>query len=77
MTADAEILAVRFTKAVIRSRAALTYAEAQARIDDAAQTDEISNGGWRGRAVHRAAARMQRWEPPCRAALRASARRRS
>jgi hypothetical protein len=50
MTPDAEILGVRFTKGAIRSRAALTYAEAQARIDDASQTDEISNGAAGGGA---------------------------
>lgn len=32
----------QFTKSVIRSRAALTYAEAQSRIDDARLTDELS-----------------------------------
>ena len=38
----AEVLSRRFTKSVIRSRAALTYAEAQARIDDARLADELS-----------------------------------
>ena len=32
----------QFTKSVIRSRAALTYAEAQSRIDDERLTDELS-----------------------------------
>jgi exosome complex exonuclease DIS3/RRP44 len=36
------VLATRFTKSAIRSRAALTYAEAQSRIDDERLTDEIS-----------------------------------
>jgi exosome complex exonuclease DIS3/RRP44 len=31
-----------FTKSIIRSRAALTYAEAQTRIDDARLTDELT-----------------------------------
>ena len=34
----------RFTKSVIKSRAALTYAEAQTRIDDARLTDDVSAG---------------------------------
>lgn len=38
----AQVLATRFTKSAIRSRAALTYAEAQSRIDDERLTDEIS-----------------------------------
>ncbi|KAI3428619.1 hypothetical protein D9Q98_007442 [Chlorella vulgaris] len=42
VTPDAEILSSRFTKSVIRSRAALTYAEAQSRIDDPRLTDDIS-----------------------------------
>lgn len=44
MTREAETVSVRFTKAAIRSRAALTYAEAQARIDDAALDDDITRG---------------------------------
>lgn len=40
--ATAEILHTRFTKSVIRSRAALTYAEAQSRIDDERLTDELT-----------------------------------
>ncbi|GFR51506.1 hypothetical protein Agub_g13921 [Astrephomene gubernaculifera] len=39
----ANILATRFTKAVIRSRASLTYAEAQSRIDDPHMTDELTS----------------------------------
>jgi exosome complex exonuclease DIS3/RRP44 len=34
MSAEAEIESVRFTKSVIKSCAALSYAEAQARMDD-------------------------------------------
>ena len=34
----------RFTKSVIKSRAALTYAEAQTRIDDTRLTDDVSAG---------------------------------
>ncbi len=34
----------RFTKSVIKSRAALTYAEAQTRIDDERLTDDVSAG---------------------------------
>ena len=44
MTPDAQILAVRFTKSVIRSRASLTYDEAQARLDDPNMKDPVSLG---------------------------------
>jgi exosome complex exonuclease DIS3/RRP44 len=44
VTPQAEAVAVRFTKSVIASRAALTYAEAQSRIDDERLTDELSAG---------------------------------
>ncbi|KAK9797008.1 hypothetical protein WJX73_004308 [Symbiochloris irregularis] len=44
LTLDGELVGCRFTKSVIRSRAAFTYAEAQARIDDARMTDELSEG---------------------------------
>ena len=40
--AVAQVVSSQFTKSVIRSRAALTYAEAQSRIDDARLTDELS-----------------------------------
>lgn len=40
--ATAAVVSARFTKSVIRSRAALTYAEAQSRIDDDRLTDELS-----------------------------------
>ncbi|XP_033956817.1 exosome complex exonuclease RRP44 [Pseudochaenichthys georgianus] len=39
---EAEILKTRFTKSVIKSKASLTYAEAQMRIDDTTQTDDIT-----------------------------------
>ena len=42
MTEQGEVVSTRFTKGIIRSRAALTYAEAQSRIDDARLTDEIT-----------------------------------
>lgn len=42
MTTEAEIVSTRFTKSVIRSRVALTYAEAQMRIDDLNQCDVIT-----------------------------------
>ena len=41
---SAEIKHTTFTKSVIRSRAALTYAEAQSRIDDPALSDELTLG---------------------------------
>lgn len=51
--ASLQVVSSQFTKSVIRSRAALTYAEAQSRIDDQRLTDELSVGarvamGWRG-----------------------------
>jgi len=42
VTPEADIVATRFTKSLIRSRAAMTYAEAQSRIDDARLTDELT-----------------------------------
>eukprot|EP00884_Botryococcus_braunii_P014654 jgi/Botrbrau1/2318/Bobra.39_1s0007.1 len=36
-------VSVRFTKSIIKSRAALTYAEAQVRLDDETMTDTISS----------------------------------
>lgn len=42
MNHDAEILKTRFTKSVINSKASLTYAEAQMRIDDTTKTDDIT-----------------------------------
>jgi exosome complex exonuclease DIS3/RRP44 len=41
---EMEILNVRFCKSVIRSRASLTYDEAQARLDDPKMEDTISKG---------------------------------
>lgn len=42
-----QVVSSQFTKSVIRSRAALTYAEAQSRIDDERLTDELSVRGAR------------------------------
>ncbi|KAF4025740.1 hypothetical protein G4228_017746 [Cervus hanglu yarkandensis] len=42
MNHNAEILKTRFTKSVINSKASLTYAEAQMRIDSAAMNDNIT-----------------------------------
>ena len=42
MRQDASIVSVRFTKSVIRSRAALTYAEAQMRIDEPNRNDPVT-----------------------------------
>lgn len=42
ITPDAEIVNTKFMKSIIRSRAALTYAEAQMRIDDPKQQDDIA-----------------------------------
>lgn len=42
MTSTAEIVSTQFFKSVIRSRAALTYAEAQMRIDDPNLSDEVT-----------------------------------
>ncbi|KAK7873514.1 hypothetical protein R5R35_008776 [Gryllus longicercus] len=42
MTREARIVATRFHKSIIRSRAALTYEQAQLRIDDPAQKDAIA-----------------------------------
>ena len=42
MTQDAEIVKKWFAKSIIKSRAALTYAEAQAKIDDPKLSDEIT-----------------------------------
>ncbi len=42
ITEDAQVLSTSFTKSVIRSRAALTYAEAQTRIDDERMQDELT-----------------------------------
>ncbi|XP_038149801.1 exosome complex exonuclease RRP44 [Cyprinodon tularosa] len=42
MNHNAEILKTRFTKSVINSKASLTYAEAQMRIDDTNKNDDIT-----------------------------------
>ncbi|KAJ3105535.1 aconitate hydratase [Phlyctochytrium planicorne] len=42
MTKEAEVISCRYTKSIIRSRASLTYDEAQARLDDAKLNDDIS-----------------------------------
>eukprot|EP01103_Thecamoeba_quadrilineata_P016000 TRINITY_DN5220_c0_g1_i2.p1 TRINITY_DN5220_c0_g1~~TRINITY_DN5220_c0_g1_i2.p1 ORF type:complete len:949 (+),score=182.23 TRINITY_DN5220_c0_g1_i2:31-2877(+) len=44
LSPEAEIITVRFTKSIIKSRASLTYAEAQMRIDDKNMNDEITAG---------------------------------
>ncbi|KAJ6084030.1 Exosome complex exonuclease dis3 [Penicillium sp. IBT 16267x] len=42
VTPNAEIVSSDFTKSVIRSREAFSYEQAQLRIDDASQTDELT-----------------------------------
>ncbi|XP_030635923.1 exosome complex exonuclease RRP44 [Chanos chanos] len=42
MNQNAEIISTRFTKSVINSKASLTYAEAQMRIDDTSMNDDIT-----------------------------------
>ena len=42
MTPDVDIVSKRFTKAVIKSVAALSYPEAQARMDDSSLTDRLT-----------------------------------
>ncbi|KKA29129.1 hypothetical protein TD95_002343 [Thielaviopsis punctulata] len=44
MTPDAEIVSVRFTKSVIKSREAFSYEQAQLRIDDASMQDDLTAG---------------------------------
>ncbi|KAF5106165.1 hypothetical protein DV453_004141 [Geotrichum candidum] len=44
MTPDAKIVNVDFTKSIIRSRHAFEYSEAQARIDDASNIDDLTKG---------------------------------
>ncbi|EEY18324.1 mitotic control protein dis3 [Verticillium alfalfae VaMs.102] len=41
---NADIVNVRFTKSVIKSREALSYEQAQLRVDDASQTDDLTQG---------------------------------
>ncbi|CBX92593.1 similar to exosome complex exonuclease exoribonuclease (Rrp44) [Plenodomus lingam JN3] len=44
VTEDAEIVSSQFTKSVIRSREAFSYEQAQIRIDDKSQEDDLTNG---------------------------------
>jgi exosome complex exonuclease DIS3/RRP44 len=44
MTPDADIVGSRFTKSVIKSREAFSYEQAQLRIDDASQQDDLTQG---------------------------------
>lgn len=41
---EGDVLETTFTKSVIRSRAALTYAEAMARIEDESDRSEVTAG---------------------------------
>ncbi|VBB72677.1 Putative mitotic control protein [Podospora comata] len=42
MTSDADIVGSRFTKSVIKSREAFSYEQAQLRVDDSSQQDELT-----------------------------------
>lgn len=44
ITSDADIVSSQFTKSVIRSREAFSYEQAQIRIDDKSQQDDLTNG---------------------------------
>ncbi|KAF2199050.1 RNB-domain-containing protein [Delitschia confertaspora ATCC 74209] len=44
ITPDADIVSAHFTKSVIRSREAFSYEQAQIRIDDASQQDDLTQG---------------------------------
>ncbi|KAI0454804.1 RNB domain-containing protein [Xylaria acuta] len=44
LSPSADIVDVRFTKSVIKSREAFSYEQAQLRIDDASQQDDLTNG---------------------------------
>lgn len=44
MTPSADIVSSRFTKSVIKSREAFSYEEAQLRIDDVSQQDDLTKG---------------------------------
>lgn len=44
MTPEGKVVSTDFTKSIISSREAFSYAEAQARIDDPAKTDELTDG---------------------------------
>ncbi|RDA83841.1 hypothetical protein CP532_0249 [Ophiocordyceps camponoti-leonardi (nom. inval.)] len=41
---EADVVSVRFTKSVIKSREAFSYQQAQMRIDDASQQDDLTGG---------------------------------
>ncbi|TAQ84181.1 hypothetical protein B7494_g7497 [Chlorociboria aeruginascens] len=43
ITPDADIVGAEFTKSVIKSRGAFSYEQAQIRVDDASQQDELTN----------------------------------
>lgn len=44
MTPDADIVNVRFTKSVIKSREAFSYEDAQLRVEDASHQDDLTKG---------------------------------
>ncbi|CAK7245919.1 MAG: exosome catalytic subunit dis3 [Sporothrix thermara] len=44
ITPEAEVVNVRFTKSVIRSREAFSYEQAQLRIDDVSEQDDLTRG---------------------------------
>ncbi|KAK6865145.1 exosome complex exonuclease dis3 [Apiospora arundinis] len=44
INSEADIVSVRFTKSVIKSREAFSYEQAQLRIDDESQQDELTQG---------------------------------
>jgi exosome complex exonuclease DIS3/RRP44 len=44
LNSNADIVSVRFTKSVIKSREAFSYEQAQLRIDDASQQDDLTKG---------------------------------
>ncbi|KAK2603839.1 exosome catalytic subunit dis3 [Conoideocrella luteorostrata] len=44
LDSNADIVNVRFTKSVIKSREAFSYEQAQLRIDDSSQQDDLTNG---------------------------------
>ncbi|KAL2107928.1 hypothetical protein VUR80DRAFT_4489 [Thermomyces stellatus] len=44
VTPDADVVNVHFTKSVIKSREAFSYEQAQLRIDDASQQDDLTKG---------------------------------
>lgn len=44
ITADADVVDVRFTKSVIQSREAFSYEQAQLRIDDVSEQDDLTKG---------------------------------